>query len=316
MKNFISKLLLFSTVAGIMIGSVILLINKAIARKATFNLKPNTKYIILGNSRPEAAFNDSLINNFSNIAQSAEPYFYTLIKTKKIFEQNKNIETVFIEFGDNQLPKERNDWIWGKDFLPHKYNTYSPFMEFQDHKLLFKKNTSGFLSNLPLSAGHNFANLLQNDMDYLDDIGGYKYLVRDKTDSLLANPKLVSESKMSKIELSDINIEYLKKLIKYCRESGKKACLIRSPLHPKYEGFNNERIFEEILNSNFSAIEFLDFANFPLLNSDFGDLEHLNYRGAKKFSIWFNELVNDGLMSRPDKQQVINEKIENYRQGL
>jgi hypothetical protein len=51
---------------------------------------------------------------------------------------------------------------------------------------------------------------------------------------------------------------------------------------------------------------FLDFADFPILNSEFGDLEHLNYRGAAKFSIWFNKLIESGLLQEPNKQLLIN----------
>ena len=87
-------------------------------------------------------------------------------------------------------------------------------------------------------------------------------------------------------------------------------------MHPKYEGFENEDLFKKILRTKFSNIEFLDFAKFPALNSDFGDFEHLNYRGADKFSKWFNGLINAGLMNRSNKQQLINEKIENYRHEL
>jgi hypothetical protein len=299
-----------------LMGVVVVLINQTIARKASFKLKEDTKYIVLGNSHPETAFNDSVINNFSNIAQSAESYFYTLVKTKRLLDQNKNIEIIFIEFGNNQILKGRNAWIWGKEFLPFKYQTYSPFMELQDHELIFKKNAAGFLSNLSLSAGHNLANLLRNDMDYSRKIGGYQYLVRDKIDSLLANPEISTETKTSKPELSDINIKYLEKLVSYCRENGKTVYLIRSPLHPKYMGFMTEDIFKGIINTKFRDVEFLDFARFPGLNSDFGDFEHLNYRGAKKFSIWFNNLIKDGLMNQPEKQELINEKIKEYASRL
>ena len=65
-----------------------------------------------------------------------------------------------------------------------------------------------------------------------------------------------------------------------------------------------------ILSTRFADIEFLDFAKYPLQNSEFGDFDHLNYRGARKFSIWFNQLIDDGLLERTDKQSFINERIE------
>ena len=52
--------------------------------------------------------------------------------------------------------------------------------------------------------------------------------------------------------------------------------------------------------------EFLDFKEYPLTNSEFADLVHLNYNGAKIFSIWFNELLEKGILTKENKQQIID----------
>ena len=80
-------------------------------------------------------------------------------------------------------------------------------------------------------------------------------------------------------------------------------------MHPKYDGRDNEKIFQSILKSNFSGIEFLDFKDFPLSNSEYGDLEHLNYRGANKFSPFFDRLLKGGLLEKSDKQGFINSEM-------
>lgn len=60
----------------------------------------------------------------------------------------------------------------------------------------------------------------------------------------------------------------------------------------------------------FPSIEYLDFSKFPLDNSEFGDLEHLNYKGAKVFSNWFAQLLNKGILEKSNKQELINGEIK------
>ncbi|MEO9146704.1 MAG: hypothetical protein ABI237_14225 [Ginsengibacter sp.] len=42
----------------------------------------------------------------------------------------------------------------------------------------------------------------------------------------------------------------------------------------------------------FSNASFLDYSRMALPDSDFADLMHLNYRGAKTFSTYLNKVVH------------------------
>ena len=88
--------------------------------------------------------------------------------------------------------------------------------------------------------------------------------------------------------------------------------LIRSPFHKKYQGFNNENLFTGVLKSRFSNISFLDFKYFPLNDSEYKDFEHLNFKGAKKFSLFFNELIKDSILEKENMQFIINQKMNNF----
>jgi hypothetical protein len=57
-------------------------------------------------------------------------------------------------------------------------------------------------------------------------------------------------------------------------------------------------------------LEYLDFLKFPLKNAQFADPEHLNHKGAKVFSQWFNQLLKKGLLEKNNKQDFINEEIK------
>ena len=112
--------------------------------------------------------------------------------------------------------------------------------------------------------------------------------------------------------ISRKNIEYLEKIVTFCKEKNVNIYFIRSPQHIYYASRKNEKVFRRIRNEKFENVPFLDFNDFPLTNGEFGDFGHLNYRGAEKFSLWFDELLKKGLLSRSTKNEFINSEIKKY----
>ena len=54
----------------------------------------------------------------------------------------------------------------------------------------------------------------------------------------------------------------------------------------------------KIIKNKFNDIKFIDMKNFPLKNHEFADLEHLNKLGAKKYSTYFNKLLENNNYSK------------------
>lgn len=309
MRRFIKLSILFSL---LLIGITLLFIELSefvITQKADFKLDKNIKYIVIGHSHPECAFNDSLIDNFKNLAESGESYYYSYIKTKKVIEQNPSLEVVFIEFTNNQIKASMDKWIWNDNYLNYRYPRYSPFMDISDKTLLVMNNFDGFITHSPLSAKQNLGRILSRNFKYSNNIGGYMHLDRNKTDSLLkTSKKIIPISKDS--SLCENNLAYLSKIIKYCEEKGKKVILIRSPQHEFYSGYSNESKYQAVRKESFHSIDYLDFSKFQLENNEFGDLDHLNYKGAKIFSMWFSSMLEKGLVDNKDKESFIESEIE------
>lgn len=304
MKSFIAKILVFSLIlCSILIA--ILLLNRNFAN---FKTNKNSPILIVGHSHSECAYNDSLINKVMNFSQSGETYFYTYFKTQKLIEQNPNIKTVFIEFSNNQITLDMNDWIWGEKYMSYRFPKYGSFMDINSYSILLNKNPKNF----SYSTGILIKNCINNiftGFKFQENIGGYLYLERNLEDSLVTNLHAFSKSKKIKQELSEYNIEYLRKTVDYLISKNKAVFLIRSPLHNMYEGYSNEEQFQQIRVSKFPDIEFLDFSQFPLSNSEFGDLEHLNHKGATKFSHWLNMLLSNGLLEKNNKQKYIENNM-------
>lgn len=313
MKPFTIKLLSFLGFFVILLYIGILISYKTLNNSLYFKISNNTNFIVLGHSHSECAFNDSLILHSANFSQSGESYFYTYLKTRKIITSNKHVKAVFIEFSNNQIEKSMDSWTWGDTSIHARFLVYLPIMASSDFSLLWKKNPMGVITcplksyakNITINILNSFKNKnIESDPRF----GKYRYLVRDKTDSLISNPI----KKELHFGISETNILYLSKIIEFCKANHVKVYLVRSPLHPKYPGNGNEQQFKKVLSSRFSETEFLDFKGFPLKDHEFGDLQHLNYKGAKIFSIFFNRLLNMNLLNKNNKQDFINSEISKF----
>lgn len=304
-KHSMLFLLIFSTLIFLLIEGT----EYVVYNNADFRLKTNPSYIVLGHSHPTYAFNDSLIKDFVNISQPGESYFNTYFKTKQIIESNPTVEVVFIEFSNNQIHEIMNDWTWVKEYMRFGFSRYSPFMDYSHKALLAKHNVIGFLNSIAWAIQTNTQRIMTNDFEYIKDIGGHEYLDRSLPDSLM-NSTAVADSISDPLKVSHVNLIYLEKIVNYVKERGKQVILIRSPVHKKYPYYSNENLYQEIKNRKFSHIEYLDFTKFPLEQAEFADFGHLNHKGAAKFSSWFSNLLQNGLLDCNHKQVVVKKEIE------
>lgn len=308
MKKFLKYSLIIAILLTGIISIIVMTTNYITAKNAIFQIETKPKYVIIGHSHPECAYNDAVIPHLKNLSKSGESYFYNFAKTKKIIEQNNSLEVVFIEFTNNNLSIEMDDWIWGDKYISYHFPIYEPFINSSDKLLLFQNNPSGYLNAISNSIKHKFKNILKNDFDYVKNLGGYKKLIVEKVDSILIHSDSLSQT--AETRFSNVNLKYLSMLIDYCKEKNKKVILIRTPQHLQYSGLRNEKQYQEILNMRYSNIEYLDFSKFPIKKHEFADLEHLNHKGATIFSKWFAKLLEEGLINKKNKREFVDEMIQ------
>jgi len=290
MRRFLKNIITFFICFYGLLIMLLLSSNFLINRNADFRLEAHIDKIILGNSQPECAYNDSLISNFKNLAKSAETYFYSYQKLKKILEQNPQITSIFIEFNPTSILVREDEKIWEDRYINHHLPNYYPFLEFSDHQLLGSKNSIGYQHATLKSLYYNMIRVAKNQYSYLDSIGGYLYLKRNKIQSALESisNRTIKQKNLKSANISTHDLNYLDKMIHLCLSKSIEIYLIRSPYHKHYQGNIYESDFQKIKTDRYSDIQFIDFKDFPIEISEFGDLQHLNYKGARKFSKWFD----------------------------
>lgn len=241
---------------------------------------------ILGNSHPECAINDSLLpKNYANIAQSAEPMFYSVIKARKLLLNNCKIDTIVIEFTNNSLNTVK--WAISDRSLMRNYKKHFTALSVEEHAFLFNNNPQKSLKTFfSMSPTQIFSSKKNIE-------GGYLFLIRNKIRgnekpfilNATLNNRSFDQTKKSEI----VGFANLLSLIKDHPTTF--FVITRMPMHTSYEGLENEKLFQycvKQLNENKNC-RFIDFLRINLNDEDFGDDEHLNYKGARKFTPVFRD---------------------------
>lgn len=318
MKKFLKNIILFTSGIFLFVVIVIVFSNKKINETPVFKVPLNVSTLILGHSHSQNSFNDSLIHNTKNFSQSGEIYFYSFLKLKKVVSINDNIKNVFVEFSNNQICLDMEKWTKNEEYISYKVPKYAPIMDVNDYKYIISQNPIAFVKTIPILFQKNLHCVLFNEKDYIkySDWGGFFRDKNIKVDSLLLARKTNPVKPILGKDYTEINLKYLDKIIRFCKINNINVYLVRSPQHKEYTGVSNEKKYQELLNNRYKDVSFLDFNNFPLLNEEYRDLDHLNYKGARKFSIFFNTLLIKGMLDKKDKQEFIDSEMKKLSKNI
>lgn len=309
MKKIISKLILFSFITTIIFITITISINNIISNKKLFIIKDCPENLIFGHSHTEEAFDDSKIKNSKNLSISGENSFYTYFKIKEILKSNDNIKNIFISFTNHQILKNYDETsLWDDSHINHSFSKYAAFMSFDDYLVLFKNNPTGVLKAQPFATKKYLMFTLKNKTSIYDEylIGGFNKIKTSKLDSILKNKSQTIKFNSVNFKYPKYTLTYIDKIIELCENKKIKIFLTRTPVHKSWNELNDEYYFQKIINEKYAQIDFLDFKNFPLQNKDYFDQSHLNEFGAAKFSVFFNNLLQNGLIQKSNKQEFIN----------
>jgi len=220
MKKFLKTIFKFAGLVFLILFILSILTLSIEKTDDNFTIEKNIKYLVLGHSQPECAFNDSLISNFKNISQSAEPYFYTYIKLRKLIEINENIDTIFVEFSNNQIEIVMDTWIWDKEYFSYRYPKYSIVMNLSEKYYVSKKNLIHFFNTFSITLKDNLLFLIKREKDYIKykNWGGYVDIQKSNIDSLLNTNSSMPKSYIP--EISKNNLYWLNKIIESNEDIG------------------------------------------------------------------------------------------------
>lgn len=278
MKKFVTRIFKFSIIFLVIL---IIIISGTICLLSQISCKIplHKNVLVVGDSHTECAINDKIYANAINLSQSAAAYLYTYYKIEKILNQNPRIDTVLLSFhyealiGHYVLNKD-----WQLNMAPHYILSFGiKELLIQDKSVLLRS-----ILKLPELNKNLILKFLKNqDILYSDfGLGGYKYLERDK----LKEDIIIQDNKKNdNYFISEYQKEYLLKIIDFCKSKGIELILINTPIFQAEQyGYPNE--LSGFYYQYLQGTTYFNYSSFHLPDSCYGDINHLNYKGAEFFS--------------------------------
>ena len=277
MKYFIFSISLFLAI----LFSAVSIVWFSVTR-ADFKIPTEKTKLVLGASGVECALNDSLIHSIFNLSESGDNYLCSFVKLKKIKSENPHINTLILGFSSLSLSSRLDKW-YDIDY-GDKIGTLG-FVDFRELSSFY--GVFGVIEKLLSPRGFRTAlNYLIKDAVIQYQIGGYLFLVRDKLEESLLRRKSGSPSSW---KFSTLQIKYLQKIIEYCHTNGIQVILFNAPVYINSES-SRSRQLEYV--RKIKGISFWDYSDFRLPDSCYGDIRHLNYRGARIFSEYIDGVID------------------------
>ena len=283
MKRFILLFCLFWGLYCIFIGSFRILWIRTAPNYLKHNFISNDIHsIVLGASTGACAWDDNIIPNSRNFCDAGTSLSSSYNKLKWIIEYNEHqIDTVLLCACPVSLVNQNDKSL---DFARAEGDN---ILDYQSYFCYFRSYPDYWF--------HFFTSFSAINLELTEFRGGYTYTIRDKLD----NPSLFNQingiislagGKNGLTEQFFRNhcvyqIDYLRKIRDYCKKRDKTLIILNTPLFKipnmiDYSGYYRlicKELGDSALIADYSRFEFPD-------SSCYGDLEHLNYRGAEYFS--------------------------------
>ena len=259
-------------------------------RSSNMKLPTSERIVFLGNSHIECAINDTILKNSFNFGRSAEPMECIYSKTKLLQRYNPHLDTIIIGFDNYLLCYGSDKGIHPKLYSPYYFDTYT----LTD---LVQMTINGSFDFIVSHLYHPFHYLKLTDfipsyigtdcnIHDLNALGGFLYLYRDKLEIAIQR---IEKSNNNITHYDSLACYFLDETIKFCKENDITVIFLLPPQHHKCP--LDSTYYKHHYNRYYSDIPFYDFRDMALPDSCFGDLDHLNHKGAAVFSEYLERNV-------------------------
>jgi hypothetical protein len=289
MRSFLKNITLISLISILLFVSAISWSYYQITGSVLDNCPEEIDYLILGDSHAQNGIDPNLLNgNSYNFASSGETYFFCLQKLNFLLAHNKKVNHLILTLAPHNIDKKIDSlWVINENNFIAKTSSYFPIINFKEF-LLF----SHFL-NPDYTLYSSIASNLASESIYQIEraailkkspfLGGYAPKEK-KLELSSTKPK----ASASVSEFSEIQINYLNKIIELCSNNNIPLTLINIPT------FHGQELNTEIFSKLKNPYSYLNmgslFNNFP---DYFADSNHLNPTGAEVFT----KALNDSIQS-------------------
>tara|TARA_R110002033_G_C3896269_1_gene239479 strand:+ start:5420 stop:6343 length:924 start_codon:yes stop_codon:yes gene_type:complete len=254
----------------------------------------NIETLILGNSHTHLGVNPQYIDtNAYNLAFIGENLEFTFKVYKKYNPNLKNIKTIILPISYGSLYSMALSKKWIKNYSIY-YGLETTDLPVDNLEILNKD-----ISTIGKDLNNYYVNN-DNIIFIRSDSLGWRYRMEPNVkDYDKVAKKIVKRHTHKDLGQVNRNIILLTHFVKQCQLANINVILITTPLHEEYiKGMNNKQWettvkTSRLLASKFNNVTYYNFYNDKrFTQEDFKDADHLNVKGAKKFTLYLNDIMN------------------------
>jgi hypothetical protein len=259
---------------------------------ASFVIPEDRNILIIGDSHTECAIDDSIFTRSFNISQSGTAYLYSYVKLRKFLAKNPHVDTVLLSFHGGSIHKSMDEWTVGDKYILGRIPNYFSLITARELPIFIDNPTFySTVIKLPVKSIRAILKfIVKHSLTYKDlYIGGYIKLDRDK---LQQDIERSENNTAAETGYSDYQIEYLLKIVDLCTEQNVELILFNAPTY-NAKKYGNLQALNDFYNTYLIGTRYLDYSDFILPNYGYGDIGHLNFKGAEIFSNYLESNYED-----------------------
>lgn len=275
-RNFIFTSLVFTSLIILLMA----IMWKAVTwTRAQLCYNPNATILVMGNSRIQYGFDDSKIGGTWNVGLNADNYNIIYWKLKMLHRYNPQIQKVVLEV-DNAL---LFNYFKGVEYKLHPY--YWDMMDLRDWKNLVVNDRTILMYPFDWMKILFPARSIYHSISFQElGIGSYTVLNRDKLQEAIQKEENKNTIEKSSHIVNELQLNYLNKIIAYCQSNNISIEFINMPSYPTKEVIHDNKKLHQYITEHYPSIPFHDYELLALPDSCYGDISHINYKGANALS--------------------------------
>lgn len=280
MKKFIITILSFALLLLIFYGALLgRYCNKM--KGYGFALPKEKTILVIGDSQTQADIDDHILSQVANVSLAHDGYFTMYRRLQLYVNANPQIDTVFVAFTPHTVRVDKDEFYQNFGYVQESTQHYLPFFTFEDWRLLIGLDAADVVSALttPLRFYWNVSPEYIRKMGYFD-VADYSNL---KDDIESGAVRLTSDAFGGVDYGNKITLEYLHRIVDFCKEQNIKLIGLNTPVYHASDYFDMEN-FENLKKTQFSDLEVWDYMDLEMPDDCRRDVNHLNKNGASLFS--------------------------------